>query len=271
MRHFLVVGTLAGRMCEATVAAGLIAPPRFAQGLSSGSAAAIARAVSIAAVAGPADEEHLPAIGSITNDEAKRVHVPGAPAPENWTDPRGTCDDDLVGHVPVNRHEGLGGRNSGSLLPPGVGCFSLPRSGQLREFFARQRPEGRGLPAGVLWRGNHRRWRLEARAPRSYGSTGSFQPSSGRSPGTGDPGGNGTLSDRWRHLGGIISGDKLGRIIHLIVARVPETLSAKNGLSCLHARVVVKDVRRCPADGVANDAADTCIETAHAAGGGPFT
>jgi hypothetical protein len=58
------------------------------------------------------------------------------------------CDDDLVGHVPVNRHEGLGAGYSESLLPPGVGCSSLPRLDQTSEFSAQGSPEGRGLPAG---------------------------------------------------------------------------------------------------------------------------
>jgi hypothetical protein len=142
MRHFLAVGALASRVREATVAAGLIAPPRFEQRLSAGPGAAAERAVSIPAVAGTAEEEHLPALGPVTDNETKRVHVPGGAGTRKLDGPVRPCDDDLVGHVPVNRHEGLGGRNSGSLLPPGVGFFSLPRSGQLREFSAHRRPEG---------------------------------------------------------------------------------------------------------------------------------
>jgi hypothetical protein len=90
---------------------------------------------------------------------------PGAPTPRKLDRPVRPCDDDLVGHVPVNRHEGLGARHSGSLLPPGVGLLSLPRSSHLCEFSAHRSPEGRGLPAGPLRARPTPRWRLEAPAP----------------------------------------------------------------------------------------------------------
>lgn len=65
----------------------LLAPPRRGR--------ACARAVPLAAVAPPADEEDLPAVGAVADDEAQRVHGSGRDRQELDAVPE-PCDEHLV-------------------------------------------------------------------------------------------------------------------------------------------------------------------------------
>jgi hypothetical protein len=154
MRHFLAVRALASGMREATVAAGLVAPPRLAHRTSAGTAAAVARTAPIPAVARTADEEHLPALGQVTEHEAERVHVPGGAGTRKLDTPVRPCDDESRRTGPRESTRGTRSWNSGSLLPPGVGFFSLPRSAPLREFRSRA-PRGTGSPGWCTSEGDH--------------------------------------------------------------------------------------------------------------------
>jgi hypothetical protein len=80
MRHFLALALLSRRVAEAAIAAGLVAPARLPQRLRARRLATAARTVAVAAIASRADEEDLPAFGPAADDEAKRIHVPGADA-----------------------------------------------------------------------------------------------------------------------------------------------------------------------------------------------
>jgi hypothetical protein len=71
MRHFLSMSLLASRVRKAAIAASLVSATCFPHRLTSRSAAAAGRAVSIAVVAARAQEEHLPAFRPATHDEAK--------------------------------------------------------------------------------------------------------------------------------------------------------------------------------------------------------
>jgi len=80
MRHFLALALLSGCVAEAAFAAGLVSPARLPKRLRPGRLTAPTRAVPVAPIAPGADEEHLPALRPATDDETKRIHVPGADA-----------------------------------------------------------------------------------------------------------------------------------------------------------------------------------------------
>jgi hypothetical protein len=77
MRHILApasIASLAGRVVDPTAPAPLIPPTRGVQGRAPGPVGAAARAVAIASIADPAQEEHLPTVDAGADHKTKRVH-----------------------------------------------------------------------------------------------------------------------------------------------------------------------------------------------------
>jgi hypothetical protein len=85
MRHFLAIGPLAVGVAGGAFTAALVALARGPQRGTPRRTAAVLVAVAVAAVAGPAQEEHLSTGRPGADDEAKGVQVPGAGAAKNWT------------------------------------------------------------------------------------------------------------------------------------------------------------------------------------------
>jgi hypothetical protein len=80
MRHVLAAVAVvlrAGGVAEATGASPLVAPPCLALLAATDRQPAGARAVPLAAITAAADEEDLPALGAVTDDEAQRIHGSG--------------------------------------------------------------------------------------------------------------------------------------------------------------------------------------------------
>jgi hypothetical protein len=98
MRHVLppvpVVGR-AGGVVEATDPAPLMLPPGLPLLLPARGRGARPRAVPLAPVAAPADEEDLPAVRPVADDEAQRVHGSGRDRQELDAIPD-PCDEGLV-------------------------------------------------------------------------------------------------------------------------------------------------------------------------------
>jgi hypothetical protein len=88
MRHFFPLYPLPVGMTMRAFSTPLVAPPNLPQRRQPGGLRAILVAVAVAAIAPPAQGEHLAARRPGANDEAKRVHVPSAGAAKNWTSAR---------------------------------------------------------------------------------------------------------------------------------------------------------------------------------------
>jgi hypothetical protein len=98
MRHVPSAGAVVARsvrVVEAAGAAALVPPPRLALLAAVGGLGARAAAVPVAAIAAAADEEDLPAVGAVADDEAQRVHGSGRGRQE-LDDDREPCDEPLV-------------------------------------------------------------------------------------------------------------------------------------------------------------------------------
>jgi hypothetical protein len=98
MRHVLAaiaVVLRAGGMAEAAGASPLMTPPRLTLLAAACRPPAGARAVALAPIAAAADEEDLPALGTVAHDEAQRIHGSGRAA-KNWTPTSSRATKDLV-------------------------------------------------------------------------------------------------------------------------------------------------------------------------------
>jgi hypothetical protein len=87
MRHVLAAVAVilrAGGVAEAAGASPLVTPPRLTLLAAACRPPAGARAVPLAAITAAADEEDLPTLGTVTHDEAQRIHGSGRAA-KNWT------------------------------------------------------------------------------------------------------------------------------------------------------------------------------------------
>jgi hypothetical protein len=98
MRHVPPAGAVVARsvgVVEAAEASLLVAAAGLALLAAAGDRGALARAVPMAAVAAAAEEEDLPAVGAVADDEAQRVHGLGRRRQE-LDAPRAPCDEPLV-------------------------------------------------------------------------------------------------------------------------------------------------------------------------------
>lgn len=100
MRHFLAVHALPRRVITRALRRALVAPPRRAHRAPPRGPATRAPAVAITAVAAPAQEEYLPALGAMADDKPERVHVPGEATTKNWTSGSGRATNSCRTHVP---------------------------------------------------------------------------------------------------------------------------------------------------------------------------
>lgn len=98
MRHVPPAGAVVARsvgVVEAAEASLLVAASGLALLAAAGDRGALARAVPVSPIAPAADEEDLPAVGAIADNEAQRVHGLGRRRQE-LDAPRAPCDEPLV-------------------------------------------------------------------------------------------------------------------------------------------------------------------------------
>jgi hypothetical protein len=139
MRHFLAVRALPLRMVARALRRALVAPSRRAHGSAPRQPAAQGPAVAVAAIAAPAQEEDLPALGSIADDIPERVHVPGEGDHQELDRGIRVCDEQLSHPRPVDDMRARSGDSGLSLFVGSAlwdytasaagATFTPPRSG----------------------------------------------------------------------------------------------------------------------------------------------
>lgn len=133
MRHFLALPLLASRVRESAVTARLVLPARMPQRLGPRCPTTASRAVPIAAIASRADEKTLLTFEPATDNESKRVHVPGGRLRKT-----GHAHAAVPRHYRRTRPRGStrGTRRYELRVPhfPRVSRSSLSHSAQLRQF-----------------------------------------------------------------------------------------------------------------------------------------
>jgi hypothetical protein len=116
MRHFFAVRALPRRVIARPLGRALVAPARRAHRTTPRGQATRAPAVAIAAIAAPAQEEDLPALGAMADDKPERVHVPGEADHQELDRGIGACDEQLSHPRPVDDMRARSGDSGLSLF-----------------------------------------------------------------------------------------------------------------------------------------------------------